>query len=489
MKYLKSNLDLQNYAKNRKRIRSHKVFAVSDSSNKCFNENQSNDVGTLDSAKKMHEEKHQNRVEHYESILVNNTTDLSVKQLFLYTLGMILISFITTLPYSVIPAHDIIQSPEYWYEVIFHSTHSTWIGWGFRSLEVDKYLNIQFFQQKRNMLSIILLGITSGIIIFLITHYIWTGIHGFQYPIPFLGMIFVYPLNILYLIVCWSFFPKKWRQNWSFRKRYGWFVLLQFTTIVASTMYVLIINRLGKSSDKYQPLVALMLPLTRELAKWLCCKLIRKVSSGDVVGATICVSYRISAAYAIILCNILGSVATDQTSWVLIGIDYSLNIHSCLRIVWVSKKNPSMTQKQIDYLQNLALNELIEFTVPLAFLLVLSVTYTGPNGRLFGNILNSYWTYSAIENIYQYLMNTGILFLVDFSSAIICAIILWYSCKIKMWKAILSLQKEFGQTFCCFLARFFVLVSMTIGTTLFHVHDEFYEENCQLQEKLLVFIF
>ena len=53
----------------------------------------------------------------------------------------------------------------------------------------------------------------------------------------------------------------------------------------------------------------------------------------------------------------------------------------------------------VDLVQDLALCELVEFHAPLAFMLLLAVAFYGPNATLFGNIGNSYWTFSAIENI------------------------------------------------------------------------------------------
>ena len=280
-----------------------------------------------------------------------------------------------------------------------------------------------------------------------------------------MGIISLYSMNIFYFIVCWTFFPTEWRQSRDFRKRYGYFVILQLVTIVASTIYnIVVVNGLKISSDRYQPMVALILPLTRELTIWICSKLIKKTSNGDECGAIIVIKYRLTAAYTVILCNILGSIVTEQTSWILIGIDYLFNVEMCLRIIWLKKKRPNMIQRQLDAIQNLALAELVEFQAPLAFLLVLGVTYIGPNGHLFGNILNSYWTYTAIENIDQYLMNNVVLLLVDLSSTSVTCIALWFFCKLNMWKVFLNLQKEFGHIFFILLARFYTVVSKDLNS-------------------------
>ena len=161
-------------------------------------------------------------------------------------------------------------------------------------------------------------------------------------------------------------------------------------------------------------------------------RLIQNAADGDVRRTIIGLQYMLSVRHTTVVCNIVGATATDITTWVLIGLDFSINIYLCLRIVWLNKRHPESTPEQIELLQDLALYELVEFQTPLAFILVFSVAYYGPNGSLFGNILNDYWTYTAIDDIKQMMINTGFFFMVDFSSTIICATILKVFCEINL---------------------------------------------------------
>ena len=168
--------------------------------------------------------------------------------------------------------------------------------------------------------------------------------------------------------------------------------------------------------------------------------------------------YSISVRHALILCNIVGNTATQTTSLVLITVDFSFNIYLCLRIIWLRRQQPNIMLKQIECLQDLALYELVEFQVPLAFISVLCVTYYGPNGALYGNILNSYWTFAAIEDIGQTMTSMATFFIIDFASTVISAFLLWFFCGIKLWEAFLGLQEEFGKAFCIMLSSYLVLV-------------------------------
>ena len=124
------------------------------------------------------------------------------------------------------------------------------------------------------------------------------------------------------------------------------------------------------------------------------------------------------------------------------------------------KRNSSTMQEQIDVLQELVMYELVEFLVPPSFILVLGVTYFGPNGNLFGNIRRSIWTYSGIENINKTIMNMVRYFVVDFTSTLVCSTILWTCCKISLWKACLQMQKEFRKFFIVSISSSMITVSI-----------------------------
>ena len=167
--------------------------------------------------------------------------------------------------------------------------------------------------------------------------------------------------------------------------------------------------------------------------------------------------------YIIVLCIVLGSLATNSTSWVLIGVDYFHNLWLTFKIVWMNKRKPEKIMKQIETHEDLALCELAEFHAPVVFIFVFIAASYGPNFRLFGNIGNSYWTFNAIADINQSLMNMIFLFSVDFSSTLASGLILWFNCRIGLWKTFNILQNEFGKTFSIFLGYLLLVVCIKIA--------------------------
>ena len=156
----------------------------------------------------------------------------------------------------------------------------------------------------------------------------------------------------------------------------------------------------------------------------------KNCSHGDTRKTTITVTYAICCRYTISVCSIIGLTATDTTTWYLIGVDFWINILTCLKIIWMKKRSNQTTEAQIELIQDLAIFELVEFQAPLALILVFMLAYFGPNGHLFGNIRNSYWAYTAIENVQETFRKMIIFFSVDLSSTLVSTILLWISFKI-----------------------------------------------------------
>ena len=98
-------------------------------------------------------------------------------------------------------------------------------------------------------------------------------------------------------------------------------------------------------------------------------------------------------------------------------------------------------------LQNLAINEMIEFVAPLVYLVCFVLAYYGPNSNMIGGVRSNYWQYSSHDDIGHAVSYILIFFVVDITSAFICHYLLWKLGKISLFRACLALQKELGFLF------------------------------------------
>ena len=159
------------------------------------------------------------------------------------------------------------------------------------------------------------------------------------------------------------------------------------------------------------------------------------------------------------ICYTLGTIATFETEMFFLIFSFMYNIFLCIYIVWVIKQRPHDTDKHISLIQQLAVGEMIEFVCPLAFIVVFIVAFSGPNRTLLGGIGVTIWQYKAIDDVHVFITTLLIYFFLDFSSIFVTSIVLWHSCKINLFKVLLSVEKEHGPTICIFLGFFIMSVS------------------------------
>ena len=131
-----------------------------------------------------------------------------------------------------------------------------------------------------------------------------------------------------------------------------------------------------------------------------------------------------------------------------------INLVLCLRIIYLKRKNDNQanTPKIIELLQELVIVETVECSVPLIYIVVFIMAFYGPNGDVIGAIRNSYWHFTAVDDIAHTIIFVGMFFFIDVSSLVICATLLWFCCKINFYHAYAALQKEFWVPFAATLA-------------------------------------
>ena len=459
----KSNKDNSvdgNYTNERQRSNSVVECGVLSSKNHidCIETNPDVADISLHSEQLYQEGKLRRRNEIFQSIILNRPNKISWLKGLLCIPLIIIIGLFTTAPLSLIPTHDLIEFPDYWYEHIFHGILSTSLGWLLQCFRASYFLNISKIRGCRNVLFMCLIGDLAMISLLIFSYNVWTRIYGYVYPVPFLGLVATYSFRILYCISQWFSLPKVWRKNAKFRKQMKFFVCYILSTILIDILYNIVVTIVRKTSSQNQPYVSLALPLARELCLWLSTQLVKKCSNGDVGSSKIVLKYIVTTVHTISLCYTV-TIVTNTTSWVLMIVDFAINTLICIRIVWLNKQASFDLHKQISLLQDLALYELVEFQAPLTYVIVVVVAYLGPNSKLFGNISNNYWTYTPIDNLQETLENMMLLFLIDFSSTILSSIILWCSCKINLWKVFVVLHNEFGKAFCVSLGYIVLVVS------------------------------
>ena len=194
---------------------------------------------------------------------------------------------------------------------------------------------------------------------------------------------------------------------------------------------------------------------------WITDKLLEHSAESDILGTRLIGFYCVTTRHAVMQCFYVGLFATPLTTYLVLGFDFFINVYLSVKIIWVRKKNPENVVKQVSLLQELAINESIEFITPLSFFVTFLFVYYGPNAKLFGNIGRSYWSYKAVDNIGHMVKMILMFLVIDFGSTILNSFLLWFCCNINLFLAIAALQKEFGFAFSVIASMFTSLVSIS----------------------------
>ena len=196
-------------------------------------------------------------------------------------------------------------------------------------------------------------------------------------------------------------------------------------------------------APEYQWVLAVSLPIAREVNLALMLKMSHIASECKSWPVVCSVSHYMNARHALFIAIIIGNVATYETSLLVLGIDFLINIYLCLKLIYLRRnKNKFDVSKQVALIQELVLNEHVEFVMPIAYFICFLAAYYGPNSEYIGNIKYGGMGFKPVTEIDKFYKNITKLFLIDTSSAAICTLTLWMVCKVNLLRAYYQMLKE-----------------------------------------------
>ena len=399
-----------------------------------------------------YEQIHKLRMENFKMILTNYSK-LPLKYI-MNGFANVILSLLCVAIYTIIPAHDIIRSPKYWYETMLQTSATSVIWIPYFILNTSCWMNIKRIRKFRHFAMLLQVMILVFVLTYALAYVCWTHGLKYQWPMPHSGGLFFLIMLIAGCISIWFQFDLAWRKNKSFRQRFKFFLLaFVFSFSVGTIIYNKIIMKIFLMfPQKYQWSISIILPIIREINIWIAQKLAAKGARGDQQGMEIVVGFMICTRHAIFLAVVLGSSATTNTCIMILGVDFIINLYLTFRIIWLKKFNECNSEKQTALLQELTINEMVEFFAPLTYLLCFVLAYYSPNSHLIGNIGNAYWQYDKIKDFENAVENLFMFFAVDCISAVVCFLLLWATCRINLLRTWSCLQKEFGLIFAVNMA-------------------------------------
>ena len=182
---------------------------------------------------------------------------------------------------------------------------------------------------------------------------------------------------------CWFQLPKEWRAVPSFHHRVMSVLVIHLCTVLITLFFSGYWWTFTIISDLYQPLLALALPVIREVFAHFMSILGHHCAGGSVPSVELMVGNIVALYHALFLCSCLGSVATPLSGNILLGIDFVINLIFTGQIYFCHKKGKF--DKAADAMMTLVLNEFLEMAVPVTFLICFLVSFYGVNAPVIGN--------------------------------------------------------------------------------------------------------
>ena len=230
----------------------------------------------------------------------------------------------------------------------------------------------------------------------------------------------------------------------SFRKRYGYFILVQVYRFFAVMEYFVIAWLFVTVYLDYQWIIAILLPLLREMNGWIFARICYKSAGFKSDAITITAHHEMACRHAVFLSVALSLLATHQTAFICIGLDFAVNFILCILIIWRAKRKKEVIAIEDDTdLQELAMNEKTVYVIPLAYFICFLVAYLGPNRWIIGNVGNTSWHFGKVDDLLSPLGIMFAMFLVDLVGIALWGILLKVFCNINYVKGYMYLQKKY----------------------------------------------
>ena len=356
----------------------------------------------------------------------------------------ILLSTFFSITMTLWPQHNVIEDPKYWYEcMLVIATAYAPIAAANIVFSSFYCMGLELKRVIKPLLFVYISGATVTILLSCLLYIIWVFAVDSIYPMPFQGYLVGFFTWHLMTISLWFQIPSTWRKNYLVRKRFKFAILLLFVISATEVAYKIVRKIFLVIPNDYQWSLFIVLIIIRELHAKILSSLGRKIAEFDDWCIEIIATHFAACRHTLFLAVAVSTVATNTTSYVILGTDFVTNIIFTITIIYFHKY-PSNASKRwkMNAVMNVVVNESVEFIMPIAYILCFLMAYYGPNADILGNVKNGYWQYLAVSNISDTMKWISIMFAIDFISTIISFILLRIFCKINIFKIYVLLQKE-----------------------------------------------
>ena len=207
------------------------------------------------------------RDEDWMKLVLNTNVKESSKYLLRPIGGACLGIIVVVIGLVVWPQHDVVVEPKYWWECLVLQCDVIWVNMSasFFIFSANALMNMDGVFKFKHYLATWFWGCFFYSISWCVTYAIWVYVFGLRYPIPMTGIVNAVLGLSSQVLAVWLQFPRDWSKYTEFRKRRRYLVLTYLVCITLSICYLALWFGFVKMPVDYQWIMALFLPVFREI--------------------------------------------------------------------------------------------------------------------------------------------------------------------------------------------------------------------------------
>jgi hypothetical protein len=256
----------------------------------------------------------------------------------IYVLLVIAVTVLSSCFLTVMPQHNVIKQPEYWYELILVYVFG-W--WSFsiinRVLESEMVLGYTWENKLEVMLDLFLTCAIAQAILIILLSLIWSQGLGFNCPVPFIG----YSGYIVYPISCarfWYKFLLDQRTDPDFRNRLkSYFYYIGWIFFISAQTQILI-KIFDTVNFDLQWALAFLVPLVKEINTYVTEKFISKAAGVENSTAKVTANIQVTCEFSFMMAIFFATTATEMTCYFMLAISFLGQIYLCFKKIKLNKR-------------------------------------------------------------------------------------------------------------------------------------------------------
>ena len=378
-----------------------------------------------------------------------------------YLIVIVCLSVLWSFSITIIPMTNQIENPEYWWEWILKGAglsfalNQTVFAW----MDIGLIFNFKPISVIASFIRILMIDLVAVSLFLVLCHIIWTMLLGYNHPMPMIGIALFCGIQPFHFTSIWFNFPRETKATTDGRKKVRAYILYRLWYIFYGQLQMIMNMVMENMPLRFQWIMAFIIPVVRVTNLWVMTNLLERTASKNSnlppliqrLTPNIC----ISLTYGFWVAQIVSSAASTLTGYLLLGVDFFLNVYNTYKIIktyskinaikeqdqWVSTISKKQWLAMKEEALMLAGSEIVEFLVPIIYCITLLMALFGSNAEKIGGLGFSEWQYSKLENLTGFLTDLGMMFAIDIAAWVTSAALLWKFTPINLLEESYKLMK------------------------------------------------